>query len=138
MNDRLVSIGPALRVAFVASALIALPASAQAPAPAPAPAAATEPQEKRDPPPPLPAAALKDQKLVSAGEALWKENCAHCHGSKAYPGKAPKLQPHKYKPEFVWDRVHNGFKDMPAWKELYSPEQVISLVAWVMSEDFWP
>jgi hypothetical protein len=32
----------------------------------------------------------------------------------------------------------NGFKDMPPWKELYSPDQVISLVAWVMSEDFWP
>ena len=76
--------------------------------------------------------------LIAGGEALWKENCANCHGSKAYPGKAPKLQPQKYKPEFVWDRVHNGFKDMPAWKDLYSPEQVVSLVAWVLSEDFWP
>ena len=76
--------------------------------------------------------------MIAGGEALWKENCAHCHGSKAYPGKAPKLQPQKYKPEFVWDRVHNGFKDMPAWKDLYSPEQVVSLVAWVLSEEFWP
>jgi mono/diheme cytochrome c family protein len=104
-------------------------------APTPPPAAADAP---RDPPPPLPPDVLKDPKLVAAGEALWKDSCAHCHGSKAYPGKAPKLQPHKYKAEFVWDRVHNGFKDMPPWKEVYTPEQVISLVAWVKSEDFWP
>ena len=76
--------------------------------------------------------------MIAAGEALWKDGCAHCHGSKTYPGKAPKLQPLKYKPEFVWDRVHNGFKDMPPWKELYNPDQVIALVAWVVSEDFWP
>ena len=67
-----------------------------------------------------PPTVLKDPKVIAGGEALWKENCAHCHGSKAYPGKAPKLQPTKYKPEFVWDRVHNGFRDMPPWKELYS------------------
>ena len=137
MNDRLVSFGLTLRVALVASALVAMPASAQAPAPVDR-RRHRGADEPRDPPPPLPATVLKDQKLIAAGEALWKENCAHCHGSKAYPGKAPKLQPTKYKPEFVWDRVHNGFKDMPPWKELYSPEQVISLVAWVMSEDFWP
>ena len=53
-------------------------------------------------------------------------------------GKAPKLQPTKYKAEFVWDRVHNGFRSMPPWKELYKPEEVIALVAWVMSEEFWP
>jgi mono/diheme cytochrome c family protein len=80
---------------------------------------------------------LKNPKIIATGEALWKENCANCHGSKAYPVKAPKLQPRKYKPEVVWDRVQ-GFKDMPAWKELYSSDQVISLVAWVLSDEFWP
>jgi mono/diheme cytochrome c family protein len=112
--------------------------AAQSTAPAPASASAGAAEAPRDPPPPLPAAILKDPKVIAGGEALWKENCAHCHGSKAYPGKAPKLQPQKYKPEFVWDRVHNGFKDMPAWKDFYSPEQVVSLVAWVLSEEFWP
>jgi len=125
---------PALLVLLLA-AVTAAPAQIAAQSTASAPAAAEGP---RDPPPALPATMLKDPKVIAGGEALWKENCAHCHGSKAYPGKAPKLQPHKYKPDFVWDRVHNGFKDMPAWKELYSPEQVIALVAWVMSEDFWP
>ena len=133
MNDRLT---PSLifRAALVASALLAMPAAAQAPSSAPA----AESEEKRDPPPPLPTDVLKDPKVIASGEAIWKENCQHCHGSKAYPGKAPKLQPTKYKAEFVWDRVHNGFRSMPPWKELYKPEEVIALVAWVMSEEFWP
>ena len=127
--------GILLCAAVVVSALSSAAAIALAQAPTPPPAAADAP---RDPPPPLPPDVLKDPKMIAAGEALWKDSCAHCHGSKAYPGKAPKLQPHKYNAEFVWDRVHNGFKDMPPWKEVYTPEQVISLVAWVKSEDFWP
>jgi mono/diheme cytochrome c family protein len=113
-------------------------ASAQGPAQAPADSTAAAPTEPRDPPPPLPAGVLKDEKRIAEGNALWKEQCAHCHGSRAYPGKAPKLTPRRYKPEFVWDRIHNGFKDMPAWKELYTPEQVIALVAYVLSDEFWP
>ncbi len=119
----------------VAAMTAAVPAAAQSAAPASAAPASADP---RDPPPPLPATVLKDPKLIADGIALWKENCQHCHGSKAYPGKAPKLQPHRYKPDFVWDRIHNGFKDMPAWKELYTPEQVIALVAYVLSDEFWP
>jgi mono/diheme cytochrome c family protein len=116
---------------LVAPALVlaGLPtASAQAPA-------STEP---RDPPPPLPAEILKDAKVIAQGESLWHEQCTHCHGSKAYPGKAPKLEPRRYKPDFVWDRVHNGFRNMPPWKEVYTPEQEIAIVAYVLSDEFWP
>ena len=114
---------------------MAVSAPLTAPAQAPAPAEAEGP---RDPPPPLPSDILKDAKVIGEGEALWKDTCAHCHGAKAYPGKAPKLQPHRYKPEFVWDRVHNGFRAMPPWKEAYTPEQVVAVVAYVLSEEFWP
>jgi mono/diheme cytochrome c family protein len=94
--------------------------------------------EARDPPPPLPVEVLKDTKVIAQGEALWQEQCTHCHGSKAYPGKAPKLEPRRYKPEFVWDRLHNGFRNMPPWKEVYTPEQEIAIVAYVLSDEFWP
>ena len=94
--------------------------------------------EPRDPAPPLPAEVLKDPKMIAQGDALRKEQCTLCHGAKAYPGKAPKLQPHRYKPEFVWDRLHNGFRNMPPMKELYTPEQEIALVAYVLSDEFWP
>lgn len=121
--------GPWLAAAALGIATI-VAAAAQGTAPA-----ATE---ARDPPPPIPAEALKDPKVIAQGEALWKEQCTLCHGVKAYPGKAPKLQPHRYKPEFVWDRLHNGFRNMPPMKELYSPEQEIAIVAYVLSDEFWP
>jgi mono/diheme cytochrome c family protein len=92
----------------------------------------------KDPPPPLPAEVLKDPQRIASGEKLWQEQCTHCHGAKAYPGKGPKLQPRTYKPEFVWDRVHNGFRAMPPWKEVYKPEEIIALVAYVLSDDFFP
>ncbi|MCS6779133.1 MAG: cytochrome c [Geminicoccaceae bacterium] len=91
-----------------------------------------------DPPPPLPKELLQNAKLIARGDEIWKEQCTHCHGSKAYPGKAPKLVPRRYTPEFVWDRVHNGFRGMPPWKEVYSEEDIIAIVAYVLSDDFWP
>jgi len=97
-----------------------------------------ESEPPRDPPPPLPAEVLKDSKVITQGEKLWQEQCTHCHGAKSYPGKAPKLQPRLYKPEYVWDRTHNGFRAMPPWKDVYKPEEIIALVAYVLSDDFFP
>lgn len=91
-----------------------------------------------DPPPPLPKELLQKPELIARGDAIWKEQCTHCHGSKAYPGKAPKLAPARYTPEFVWDRVHNGFRGMPPWKEVYSEEDIVAVVAYVLSDEFWP
>ncbi len=123
------------------SSMLSSTGNAQTASPAPATAgAAVEPDtiEPRDPTPPLPAEILKDEKVIATGGKLWAEQCTHCHGSKAYPGKAPKLQPRRYKPEFVWDRVHNGFRAMPPWKYTYKPEEVVALVAYVLSDDFFP
>jgi mono/diheme cytochrome c family protein len=97
-----------------------------------------EREPPRDPPPSLPAETLKDSKVIALGEKLWQEQCTHCHGAKAYPGKAPKLHPREYKPEFVWDRTHNGFRGMPPWRDVYKPDEIIALVAYVMSDDFFP
>jgi mono/diheme cytochrome c family protein len=132
MRQSLRRFAPVLCMTLASSALalsVAPTASAQ-----PAPALA----EARDPPPPLPPAVLKDAKVITEGEKLWQEQCTHCHGAKAYPGKAPKLEPHRYKPEFVWDRVHNGFRNMPPWKDVYTPEQEIAIIAYVLSDEFWP
>lgn len=101
-----------------------------------APSVAVSEEEKASPP--LSEEVLKDPKVISAGEELWKEQCAHCHGSRAYPGKAPKLQPRRYKPEFVWDRVYNGFRGMPSWKDVYTEEELVAIIAYVLSDDFFP
>jgi mono/diheme cytochrome c family protein len=81
---------------------------------------------------------LHDPANIAAGEAVWEEQCQHCHGAKAYPGKAPKLQPYKYKPDFVFYRVTKGFKGMPSWKDVYTLEERMAVVAYVLSDDFSP
>ena len=116
-------------VAFAAIALLVTDTIAQT---------KTEAEPPKDPPPPLPADVLQDGKVIAQGEKLWQDQCTHCHGSKAYPGKAPRLQPRQYKPEFVWDRTHNGFRGMPPWRDVYKPDEIIALVAYVMSDDFFP
>ena len=82
--------------------------------------------------------ALDDPQRIALGQSLWQQQCRHCHGRSAYPGKAPKLKPRKYKPEFVFDRVTNGFRKMPPWKDIFSEEQRWSIVAYIMSDDFSP
>ena len=81
---------------------------------------------------------LEDAGNITAGEEIWTNQCRHCHGSSAYPGKAPKLKPSRYKPEFVYVRVTNGFGKMPAWKDVFSLEQRMHVVAYVLSSEFSP
>ena len=91
-----------------------------------------------DPAPELTESFLKDPDNIAIGEAVWKEQCRHCHGSAAYPGKAPKLKPRRYKPEFVYDTVTNGFRRMPAWEEVYSRQERMGVVAYILSRRFSP
>ena len=81
---------------------------------------------------------LNDPAHQGLGKELWESTCQHCHGSKAYPGKAPKLRPGKYTPEFVYDRVTNGFRKMPPWKDVFTDEERMNIVAYVLSDRFSP
>jgi cytochrome c2 len=81
---------------------------------------------------------LDDPAMIEAGKEIWYAQCTHCHGFKAYPGKAPKLKPAKYKPEFVFKRVYKGFKKMPAWHETYNVDEIRQIVAYVKSKSFSP
>ncbi len=97
-------------------------------------AEATEPQA----PPEFTDAVLSDQAIITAGGEIWTAQCRHCHGANAYPGKAPKLKPRRYKPEFVFDRVTNGFRKMPAWKDVYTRDELVAVVAYIKSKKFSP
>jgi mono/diheme cytochrome c family protein len=79
---------------------------------------------------------LSDPKNVEQGREVWKTRCQFCHGKAAYPGKAPKLDPTRYTPDFVYDRVSNGFKGMPGWKQEFSDQLLRAVVAYVLSKDF--
>ena len=80
---------------------------------------------------------LNDPAMIDHGEVIWKEQCRLCHGQgTGYPGKAPKLQPRRYSPEFVYHRVTHGFRGMPAWKDIYNEEQRMAVTAYILSNDF--
>ena len=79
---------------------------------------------------------LQDARKIVQGREVWVSRCQFCHGKSAYPGKAPRLEPSRYTPQFVFDRVTNGFQGMPAWKDEFSEEQRRAVVAYVLSKDF--
>ena len=80
---------------------------------------------------------LADPGAIDRGEVIWKEQCRLCHGQgTGYPGKAPKLQPRRYSPEFVYHRVTHGFRGMPAWKDVYDKDERMAVVAYILSNDF--
>jgi mono/diheme cytochrome c family protein len=79
---------------------------------------------------------LSDPKSVQQGREVWQTRCHFCHGKSAYPGKGPKLDPSRYTPAFVYDRVANGYQGMPGWRHEFSVEQLKSVVAYVLSRDF--
>ena len=100
------------------------------------------------PPPPSDESVVEDPQFtdeymakgdaIAGGGDLWAKQCRHCHGNSAYPGKAPKLKPAGYQPEFVFDRITNGFKKMPAWKTVFTLEERMQIVAYIMSDRFSP
>lgn len=81
---------------------------------------------------------MNDDHNIAAGKEFWFAQCTHCHGDKAYPGKAPKLKPAKYKPDFVFKRIYKGFKKMPEWRETFTVDEIRQIVAYVKSSGFAP
>lgn len=79
---------------------------------------------------------LNDPAQIELGQALFKQQCAKCHGKGAYPGKAPKLYPKKLSPEDVYLRVAYGFRKMPAWEGVFTDEELMAITAYVKSRNF--
>ena len=61
----------------------------------------TTPATEQEPVPEFTQDILTDPARIAAGREVWEDQCRHCHGKSAYPGKVPKLRPRRYKPEFV-------------------------------------
>lgn len=96
------------------------------------------PNAAAEPVPAFDKAYLSNAANIKLGEKIWANQCRHCHGNSAYPGKAPKLNPGSIDPELIFDRVTNGFRKMPAWKEVFSLEERKGVVAYVKSDSFSP
>ena len=95
-------------------------------------------KKKSEPPEPFTEEMLLDEARVVAGREIWEEQCQHCHGSKAYPGKAPKLRPARYKPGFVYRRATDGFRKMPSFAEVYDDVERMNVEIYIRSKQFSP
>lgn len=100
--------------------------------------AADEKGKATEPAPVFDKTYLSSKKNIAVGREVWDNQCRHCHGASAYPGKAPKLNPGQLAPDFIYDRVTFGFGKMPAWKDVFSVEQRKAVVAYIKSDDFSP
>ena len=77
---------------------------------------------------------LNDRENFEGGKKIWTGHCRLCHGAAAYSGKAPKLKPRRYKPGFVYDRVTYGFRNMPAWEDVFTEKERMNVVVYVLSK----
>ena len=94
--------------------------------------------EPDEPVPTFSAEFLRDAKVQAAGREVWQQQCRHCHGNSAYPGKAPKLSPGAMDTVYIFDRVTYGFKGMPPWRHVFTREQRMAVVAYIKSDVFSP
>lgn len=86
--------------------------------------------------PPFPKELLDQPEQIALGVDVFQRTCKFCHGKSAYPGKAPKLNPSRYQPEFVYDRVTNGFRGMPPLKDMLSDKERQAVTVYIMSKEF--
>jgi mono/diheme cytochrome c family protein len=86
--------------------------------------------------PPFPKQLLGNPEYIEMGKGVFDKICKFCHGKTAYPGKAPHLNPSRYTPEFVFDRVTNGFRGMPSWKSTFSEKELQGVTVYIMSNEF--
>jgi len=107
-------------------------------APAFAQNAAASKSAAEEPVPTFDAAYMSDAANIKIGQGVWTKQCRHCHGSSAYPGKAPKLSPGGLAPDFIFDRVTNGFRAMPPWGAVFTLEERKAVTAYIKSDSFSP
>jgi mono/diheme cytochrome c family protein len=119
----------AIRVSFAAAAVLLLASTAPA---------AEDKVDAAEAPPAFDQAFMTDPANIESGKQVWQQQCRHCHGSSAYPGKAPKLAPGRMDADFIYDRVTNGFRKMPPWKDVFSQEQRMAVAAYIKSKEFSP
>jgi mono/diheme cytochrome c family protein len=95
-------------------------------------------QKGQEKPPVFDKKFLSSAANIELGRTVWDNQCRHCHGASAYPGKAPKLNPGQLDAEFIYERVTNGFGKMPAWKDVFSLKERMAVTAYIKSGEFSP
>lgn len=84
-------------------------------------------------------AASSDEDRVREGKEVFNGTCAHCHGPNAEQAERKidlRLLHHRYKEsmeEMFFKTVRNGrpAKGMPSWKDVFTQEQFVSILAFL-------
>ena len=81
------------------------------------------------------AAAAQEPTAIEAGEQVYDEHCANCHGEKLRAtGAMPDLKEQKADGRARFDQmVMNGRAQMPAWQGVIGHDQLDQLWAYVRS-----
>lgn len=85
---------------------------------------------------PFPKGIVGNPEYIEMGKDVFNRQCKFCHGKGVYPGKAPQLDPSRYTPEFIFDRVTNGYKNMPSWSAVFSTKERQGVTAYILSREF--
>jgi polar amino acid transport system substrate-binding protein len=83
---------------------------------------------------------------VSSGKEIFNGTCAHCHGPDAVQSERRidlRLLNHRYGDDVrtkFWTTVHEGrpAKGMPAWKEVFTDDQIESIYAFLLTVQSQP
>jgi mono/diheme cytochrome c family protein len=65
------------------------------------------------------------------GGKLFKTHCANCHGADGSGKVGPVLKGRALTNATFWAAVINGKRNMPAFKDLLVPAQIVDIRAWL-------
>jgi mono/diheme cytochrome c family protein len=74
-----------------------------------------------------------DPAIVEEGKQLYGQTCRYCHGKEGQGGRGPALRGRELDFRHVFLRITNGYPPMPAFSNVYTPDQVWKIVAFVES-----
>jgi mono/diheme cytochrome c family protein len=75
---------------------------------------------------------LHNEANILRGREQFLLRCTYCHAKRGV-GKAPQLRPSERPPEFIFDRVTNGYAGMPPWGTVLPEETRRAIVAYIRS-----
>ncbi len=82
---------------------------------------------------------LSDEVSINAGEAIYKRNCASCHGQLGEGGAGPNLSDkywiHGGSIQDIFSVIKYGVpeKGMIAWESIFKPEQIQEVASYIMT-----
>ncbi|RMF89758.1 MAG: cytochrome c [Nitrospinota bacterium] len=77
---------------------------------------------------------LEDETVIEEGARLFRQNCTfYCHGKEGRQARAPSLRGQQYTPDYLFNKIYNGARAMPAFKLRLSQEKIWKLVAYILS-----